>query len=801
MRDLGLIALITFVVFGLLHPQPQQIGLSDQAFQPSQTETLYYCELDEPRGTVQVSYLFRGAQLIPRLSTRVAEWQAKEGESEPWGWHRFEEGRLWVLMPTRTWDDGEYVFQWQPDSTSWRRRGVWVCLALLFIVAGWKAVRDSALLDSGRSEERTGLHGWTRAAYLLGSAAAGLALLVKPGWGWGALAGLPATLRCWHDLGPAFLLVMAVACQVNWRISRRFRFDHVAIPSSLLLICGSYVWLVAVGPADTVIVDQTAYSAPFCSAVSQSDAQQYEIGAYALATTGELPEWNQRRPINTVWSFLRTWIVGMHPLMGLGLQAILMALAVGRLVQEVSRLMGGPAGLFVLACCWGMIRFFIATPLTESLGFGVGALGMAWFLRGHRCSQSYWSLFGIGLLALAQAARPGALLMLPLLGFVWSQFTAERSLGLVNRLLRLSGAAGVVVLALAVNSWMNRVYGTADNSSGSNFAYTFAGLASGCSWEQIEAEFHDQLQQLENEKAQADFLYRIGWQRMVAQPGVFIGELVRGGKRFCIDAPAALWAMATHTPIGEGWLPRVEIALWWLLIGILCIVKVSRDRDRPWTYFVLAIVGGTMLSAMVVYLDGGIRVFAASWPALFVVLAMGCRQTMSDGPDATSLASRVATRHYHCELLLTTVLIAVGCCLPWLVVPLRATAKAIDKPLVARQTTNVEIGYVGVPLAINTETGEGYDLRQFQRAIQLGRLPIAASLFEVASRKPKLLQSCFDVQTQRQWYLFGDRSQVGGQSTFRPGESVTVEVISVQPPIGFVREPEIVQKRGIDGQG
>jgi hypothetical protein len=348
---------------------------------------------------------------------------------------------------------------------------------------------------------------------------------------------------------------------------------------------------------------------------------------------------------------------------------------------------------------------------------------------------------------------------------------------------------------------MNRVYGTADNSSGSNFAYTFAGLASGCSWEQIEAEFHDQLQQLDNEKAQAAFLYRIGWQRMVAQPGVLVSELVRGVKRFCIDAPAALWVMATHTPIGEGWLPRVEIALWWLLIGVLCIVKVIRDHDRPWFYFALAIFGGMLLSAMVVYLDGGIRVFAASWPALFVVMATACRQPLVDKGDATYLAKDVLMRRYHRELLLTAATIAVGCGLPWLVTSHRSNANETDQPLVEGQSANVAIGYVGAPLAINAELGEGYDLRQFQRAIQLGRLPIAASLFEVASRKPILLQSCFDVQRQRQWYLFSDRSHMDGQTTFNAGESITVEVISVQPPIGFVREPEFIERRETDGQG
>lgn len=743
-----------------------------------------------PSSLVNGSFLFCEGVLIPRDSG--GGWPA----TDSLGWHRFDGRSLHVLLPetmpaiadaSTIGKDAEFDFEWR-DSNAPGRRNLFLWWLGLSSLGAWAARGELGAL-------------WRRPwPLILLSGLAPMAVLVAALIRPAVLYGVEQefiwqSIRFWHDMFPAVLLLWAITVSVSVRLTHRraplacvdnamadvlTRHTWWGVPAGIGAIMFSFGLLVGAGPGDPVIVDQTAYSAPFSSAAAQSDAQQYEIGNYALLSSGKLPEWNQRRPVNTAWSFFRNYLVGMDPLLGLWLQALVVGYAIGRLVQVTARLWGSPAGVVVLACCWGMVRFFIATSLTESIGLAASALGATWLIVGWKGARPLHSLGGLALLTLAQAARPGALLVLPVLGFAWAWNLRADSLradSLRVRAGRLVLAAAVVLVCLSVNPLLNRLYGTGENVTGANFALTFAGLASGCSWSEVEEEFRDQLDAMPNEGARAKFLYAIGWERIKDRPSRLIGEMSRGVMRFSIDILAALSTLLIHSSLGEGWVGRTMVVGLWLALGSAVVVRLWRSEERWWRGFVIAIFLGTMASASIVYLDGGIRVLAATWPVIFLVLGFGVGVDYSTGP-ATVFPCQREQRFVRSEMLCLGLLI-VG----MLVLPMIVSKDATKTNDIAEldQLQQLSIQIVGRPVEIGSNSKEGFCLADFQRAIQIGRLPPVEPLIAAVRLSPKLFQTGFDRATQTEWYVFAAETQA-----MEPGDVLEVRVLSRQPAMGFV---------------
>ncbi len=750
-----------------------------------------------PSSLANGSFLFCSGVMIPRHS--ADGWPAKESL----GWHRFDGNSLHILLPEAiapnadlltTAREVKFDFEWRDSNVPWRRN-LWLWWLGLSLFGVWMARGELEAL-------------WRRPwPLILLSGVAPIALLaavmIRPA----ALYGMEEefigrAIRFWHDMLPAALLLWAIAVSISIRLLHRrtqavcvdstsadalTRQSQWGVPAGIGAIMFSFGLLVSAGPGDPVIVDQTGYSAPFCSAAAQSDAQQYEIGNYALLLSGKLPEWNQRRPINTAWSFFRNYFVGMNPLLGLWVQALVVGYAIGRLVQVSTQLWGSPAGVVVLACCWGMVRFFIATSLTESFGLAASALGTTWFIVGWKGDRPWHALSGLGLLTVAQAARPGALLVLPFMGLAWAwSFRAAAPLpdsaplpsGAVRvRLGRLLLAATVVLVCLSVNPLLNRIYGTGENVTGANFASTFAGLASGCSWSEVEDEFRDQLDAMPNEGVRANFLYAVGWQRIKERPSRLVGELSRGVMRFSIDSLAALSTLLIHSSLGEGWVGRAMVVGLWLLLGLAVVVRLWYSKEMWWRSFVIALLLGTMASVSIVYLDGGIRVLAATWPALFLVLGFGLGFEFPT--EATNAFPHKREQRFVCGEMCVVGLLSVGV----LFLPMMVVGREVKSSDIAElgQPQRLSIQFVGSPLKIAAISNEAFDLKDFQRAIQIGRLPPVEPLVDAVRSSPQLFQTGFDRASQTEWYIFAAESQA-----IEPGDSLEVRVLSRRPAMGFV---------------
>ncbi len=381
----------------------------------------------------------------------------------------------------------------------------------------------------------------------------------------------------------------------------------------------SFVRLLCWGVGSTHPWSPVGISSPFCSAVEYSDAAGYLAGAYHLISAGTLDEWNQRRPINAALFATRLISSGWNTDLAKWFQAVAVALAAAWAAREVAWLYGRYAGLAALALLWGCGRLFLATTLSEPLGFTLGSLGLVGLLRQIRTGSVISGIVGIGLMTLAQAARPGAMFVLPAL--VVCAAVGGRSWRERATLFALT--AGMVAATMALNPLLSRLYGTQANLTGSNFSYTFAGLASGQSWSEVIDQYQEQLDELPNEKAVATFLYQEGFRLIRSQPEVFVGELLRGLVRFSIDFPRFLVGITSRSNIDALSPLLIPQVLFLAAIAGLAFWRQWHCLSRRDWALAWAIFMGSVTSIPLVFLDGGMRVFMATWPAVLAWIATG----------------------------------------------------------------------------------------------------------------------------------------------------------------------------------
>jgi hypothetical protein len=205
---------------------------------------------------------------------------------------------------------------------------------------------------------------------------------------------------------------------------------------------------------------------------------------------------------------------------------------------------------------------------------------------------------------------------------------------------------------MSINPILSRLYGTGENLTGSNFAHTFAALASGQSWAEVVEEYRDELDRQPNERAQSIFLYKEGLRLLGQQPQVFAGELVRGVIRFAVELPRFLTAITSRSTIDS-----LFPLLWVQVLAIVGLVAMAVWRtgsaafgdsggaiggaigwtsDRRQAWFWIAVGVGWIASTGFVFLDGGLRVLIATWPLALAWLATGLADG-SDGADGAAV--------------------------------------------------------------------------------------------------------------------------------------------------------------------
>lgn len=414
------------------------------------------------------------------------------------------------------------------------------------------------------------------------------------------------------------------------------------LPLACAVVCLrlAVVWANVDRPADQF--DYSPYAA-MLGHIPWSDASGYYEGAQYFNTFGRLDIWNQRRPLNALLLAVRLCLCGDRFHLALLLQAILLAAALYLFAAAVANRYGLWAALAAFAITWSYGRLFVATTLSETLGLTFGAIAAALLLQAQTRGIIAHASIGGFAMGLAMAARAGALFLLPGL-VVWAAW--QFGIGWRKRLAAAMAMALGIGAALLVNSMALRCYGTGENVAGSNFALTFCGLAEGTNWSDVYEKYREQLDSA-NEREQAVFLYRKAWEGIRADPSVFLGMLARNERQFVRDLRPWI-AGLTSLPLPPDCSAVRKIARTnrWLWTAMLVALPLTLWRWRTggdWR-LLLIVVLATAASAPFLYLDGGFRVFAASWPLLILCWAIAFAAPSRPRLLATAVSESAGSR-------------------------------------------------------------------------------------------------------------------------------------------------------------
>ncbi|MGE3778325.1 MAG: hypothetical protein AB7F89_14150, partial [Pirellulaceae bacterium] len=549
-----------------------------------------------------------------------------------------------------------------------------------------------------------------------------------------------------------------------------------------LLYLLSWWKLSAYGPGQRSFSDAAPYSTPLGTAIAWSDGASYVEGIWALLDTGTLDEYSQRRAINACLAAARYALAGYRPAGAQLIQLVLLGVAMAFAHGALARRFGSWTALAAWCCCWGYARFYLITALSEPLGLTLGAYGLGLLLRATEHRSRYLALGGLFSLSLAQAARPGALFILPALG-CWIAWNSGRSFW--QKCAWLAVAAATVMAGIGTLSLLNRIYGTPANDVGSNFAYTLAGLAMGKNWKEVRVHYDEELSRLPTEGAKARFLYAEAWEHFRRNPRTMVHEFRRGTSMFAVELFPSVITFAEHAATRSFQsLRRLVIGTLMILVLVGCMRIMIRGNGLPGLWLWGA--AGLLVSIPFVFLDGGWRIVAPVWPAITAwfatSLATRHRLVLWGRPPPcdrymTAPLSRAALLHggiLIAVLMTAASAPAIGHYLAgqgWTAAQptslgdapdaerstlvLRSAWSAAAVQLAVDRPPNPDSGQLAPPAPPPSRTGSGYTFtwREFQRRMQHGKIEHRDSFRKAIGRPPATLQQSYDAARQRTVWL------------------------------------------------
>jgi hypothetical protein len=223
--------------------------------------------------------------------------------------------------------------------------------------------------------------------------------------------------------------------------------------------------------------------------VPRSDAYGFYTGAVSLMETGILSGIGMRRPLYGGFLAFILWICGGNLQLGLAIIVYLTAAVCFLSVMTVRNSLNSFAAIIYFFVIFFFIRRFIGITMSENIGFLLGTSAFTCFLialeKQKQASKNsiFIFLFGIFLFSLSQAARPAAVVTLPLLilftGWMWRDKKRLSWKWMI--------AATITLIAgFLLNTLVFNLISPEHSSQISNVGYGIYGLAAGGKgWEQI----------------------------------------------------------------------------------------------------------------------------------------------------------------------------------------------------------------------------------------------------------------------------------------------------------------------------
>jgi hypothetical protein len=223
--------------------------------------------------------------------------------------------------------------------------------------------------------------------------------------------------------------------------------------------------------------------------VPRSDAYGFYTGAVSLMETGTLSSIAMRRPLYGGFLAFILWVCGGNLQISLAIIVYLTAVVCLLSVMAVKNSFNSLAAIIYFFVIFFFIRRFIGITMSENMGFLLGTSAFTCFLialeKQKRASKNsvFIFLFGAFLFSLSQAARPAAVVILPLLilfaGWLWRE----------NHKLSwkwMIATTFVLIAGFLLNTLVFNMTSPENSSQISNVGYGIYGLAAGGKgWEQI----------------------------------------------------------------------------------------------------------------------------------------------------------------------------------------------------------------------------------------------------------------------------------------------------------------------------
>ncbi|EKE00977.1 MAG: hypothetical protein ACD_21C00250G0050 [uncultured bacterium] len=366
-------------------------------------------------------------------------------------------------------------------------------------------------------------------------------------------------------------------------------------------------------------INPQCYYSALLGVIPYSDAGGYYSGALRYLESGLLCLWNLRRPIHTLLFSSELFLTHGSFWYAMILQAFMCGLSCSLAAYAVGKTLGRIAWAVFLVGGFVLAMSFIPTTLTETTGIALGMLAFVFLWIGYITRQVLTFSFGIFVLTFALHARAGAFLVLPCMIFLaMFDFTKSTS----ARLRIFIHFCGAMIVATLVVIIAQKVYGNADNQMHANFAFTLLGVVSGGKGWIAAYKLYPVLSSM-TEPEQASFLYKESLKVFLHNPLLIFLGFAKGFLGF-VKLHLSLLVPLDFLK-NSSWIKAlIRIAGFCLIC--LCFYILKRAYTNQYLHrmikFIMAGFMGIIFSALMLWTDGGIRIFAATYPFWVITLVL-----------------------------------------------------------------------------------------------------------------------------------------------------------------------------------
>ena len=397
----------------------------------------------------------------------------------------------------------------------------------------------------------------------------------------------------------------------EYRLLRIWRAALPLIVLATLLFSVSGPWHGVYRPGDYT-------SSAISGLVPFSDAGGHFAGPYRQAMTGLWDPWVLRRPAAAATKTLVAFSSGYSAITTLLVQITALAAATFAATWAVTSWRGIWSGVTFFSLVLVLVRPFLPTHLTEPWGLFWALVAVPFLVYGLRPGGVSPRIPGLIAVSLSLLTRMGSMFTIPALA-VWTLWANHHDR---VRTWRSVSAVGLsLVLMLAINSGLARLYGTADAITGANFAYTLCGLTHGGTWDLCESLYAEDLANAQTEAEGARILSERALTRFKQNPWTLFNRLVEGERYFLENLHVAM--LYGFGSMSQSPLPSFPSSLWYI-VGALGLLRVLvRARERYELSFWIMMALGLLTSAPWVIFDDGWRVLSSSFVFIALLAASG----------------------------------------------------------------------------------------------------------------------------------------------------------------------------------